>query len=124
MSARSFETTVRRQPDGAAIIDLHGDINAAAEAGLGAAYAEAEGGAPPFLVLNFGDVSYINSTGIALIVGVLAKARRARLPLLVFGLSPHYQEIFQITRLADFMSIYHDEASALAQSQQTREGMQ
>jgi anti-anti-sigma factor len=65
-------------------------------------------------VLNFTAVGYINSTGIALIVAILAKARRARLPLRVYGLSPHYQEIFQITRLADFMSICADEASALA----------
>jgi hypothetical protein len=28
-------------------------------------------------------------------------------------LSEHYQEIFRITRLADFMQMYADEASAL-----------
>ena len=117
MTGRLFEAEVRRQSGGATIIDLHGDINAAAEAGLNAAYAEAERGWPSSVALNFNDVGYINSTGIALIVGVLARARRARLPLLVFGLSSHYQEIFQITRLADFMSIYPDETSALAQQQ-------
>jgi hypothetical protein len=31
-----------------------------------------------------------------------------------FGLSPHYQEIFRITRLADFIGMVDDEASALA----------
>lgn len=116
MPAQPFEARVRRQPD-AAIIDLRGEINAAAEASLGAAYTEAEASGAPTIVLNFGDVSYINSTGIALIVGLLARARKARHRLLVFGLSPHYQEIFQITRLADFMSIFPDEASALAGSE-------
>ena len=29
------------------------------------------------------------------------------------GLSPHYQEIFAITRLADYMPVFGDEASAL-----------
>lgn len=117
MSARTFEAGVRRQPGGATIIDLHGDINATAEAALNAAYAEADAGKPPCVVLNFGDVGYINSTGIALIVGLLARARKTRVQLLVFGLSPHYQEIFQITRLADFMSIYADETTALAHLQ-------
>lgn len=117
MSARHFEAAVRRQA-GAAIIDLSGDINAAAEDALNAAYFEAQGGETRSLVLNFAAAGYINSTGIALIVGVLARARRARLPLLVYGLSPHYQEIFEITRLADFMTIYSDEASALAQQQE------
>ncbi len=112
MPAQPFEASVRRQHD-AAIIDLRGEINAAAEAGLSAAYAAAEAQNPPTIVLNFAEVSYINSTGIALIVGLLARARKARRRLLVFGLSPHYQEIFQITRLADFMTIYQDEASAL-----------
>jgi anti-anti-sigma factor len=66
------------------------------------------------VLLNFSNVEYINSTGIALIVGVLAQARKAHLSLLTYGLSEHYREIFEITRLADFMHIYPDEASALS----------
>lgn len=116
MTGKPFEANVRRPSAGAAVIDLRGDINATAETALNAAYAEAEAAAPQSLALNFSEVGYINSTGIALIVGVLAKARRGRLPLRVFGLSPHYQEIFQITRLADFMSICADEASAVAEA--------
>lgn len=115
MPAQPFAASVRHQPD-AGIIDLRGEINAAAEASLSAAYTEAEGRNPPTIVLNFGAVSYINSTGIALIVGLLARARKAKRRLLVFGLSPHYQEIFQITRLADFMTVYQDESSALSGS--------
>ena len=79
MPAKPFEASVRHQTDAlppAAVIDLHGEINVAAEARLNAAYAEAEGQNPPSIVLNFGDVSYINSTGIALIVGLLAPRAR------------------------------------------------
>ena len=79
MPAKPFEASVRSQPDAqppAAVIDLHGEINATAEAKLNAAYAEAEGQNPPSIVLNFGDVSYMNSTGIALIVGLLARGAR------------------------------------------------
>lgn len=110
---RPFSADVR-QANGAAIIDLHGEINTAAEAVLNGAYAEATAGRPDRLLLNFGDVDYINSTGIALIVGVLAQARKAHLPLVTYGLNAHYQEIFRITRLADFMGMVGDEASALA----------
>ena len=56
----------------------------------------------------------MNSTGIALIVGLLAQARKSHRRLVVCGLSEHYQEIFRITRLSDFMQIYSDEISALA----------
>jgi anti-anti-sigma regulatory factor len=45
---------------------------------------------------------------------MLAKARKSGVKLLAFGLSSHYIEIFQITRLTDFMKIYPDEVSALS----------
>jgi hypothetical protein len=31
-----------------------------------------------------------------------------------FGLTDHYREVFNITRLADFMTIYDDETAAVA----------
>ena len=110
-----LEADVRHET-GAAILDLRGVINATAEGALKAAYDEAESQDPATVVLNFSNVDYINSTGIALIVGLLARARKAHRQLLVYGLSRHYEEIFQITRLADFMTIYPSEASALQEA--------
>ena len=119
MPARKFEAAVRRVPGGdgpsaIAIIDLHGEIDLSAADTLNAAYAQASSQNPAAALLNFDDVDYINSTGIALIVGLLGKSRRADLRLMVCGLSEHYMEIFRITRLAEFMSVFPDEASALA----------
>jgi anti-anti-sigma factor len=113
MPAKTLEAQVRHQP-AVAIVDLHGEINAFAEDRLNAAYAEAESRAPDLILLNFSDVNYINSTGIALIVSLLARARKAKRRLLACGLSDHYVEIFQITRLVDFMNVFPDEKSALA----------
>jgi anti-sigma B factor antagonist len=112
MSSRTLEATVRHQA-ASAIVDLHGEINGFAEAALSAAYTEAERQFPRVIVLNFKDVDYINSTGIALIVGLLARARASHTSLRAVGLSPHYVEIFQITRLADFVQMFPDETSAL-----------
>ena len=111
--AKQLETHVRIQ-NGMAVVELLGEINSTAEAALNAAYAEAEKGSPAAVVLNFERVDYINSTGIALIVGLLAQARKSHRRLVVCGLSEHYQEIFRITRLSDFMQIFDDEPSALA----------
>ena len=110
---RPFSAAVRTA-NGATIIDLSGEINAAADAALNNAYAQAMQRRPDRLLLNFGDVDYINSTGIALIVGLLAQARKARIALVTYGLNAHYQEIFKITRLADFIGMVDDEATALA----------
>ena len=106
-------TTVRHRED-TALIDLAGDINARAESSLDAAWSEAMGLTPAAVVLNFEGAGYINSTGIALIVGLLAKARAHGVPIRAYGLTSHYREIFEITRLADFMAINPDENSALA----------
>ncbi len=103
-----------QQPE-TTIIDLSGEINAFAEDDLNTTYAEAEGFNTPVIVLNFGQVTYINSTGIALIVALLARARKTGRRLAVYGLSDHYEDIFRITRLSDFMSIYSDETTALAE---------
>jgi hypothetical protein len=44
-------------------------------------------------------------------VGLIGRARRANKHLLACGLSQHFVEIFQVTRLADFIKIYPDEIS-------------
>jgi anti-anti-sigma factor len=95
------------------VIDLVGDVNAQAEQSLDAAWQEATKGAPEAVVVNFERAGYINSTGIALIVGLLARARAHQVPIRAYGLSPHYREIFEITRLADFLAINPDEDSAV-----------
>ena len=113
MPARMLEARVRHHLPRIAVIELHGEINGFAEETLNAAYEQAEREAPEAILLNFGDVDYINSTGIALIVGLLARARASHTSLRAVGLSAHYVEIFQITRLSDYVELFPDEASAL-----------
>ena len=115
MSERYLEAEVRQVP-GAAIVDLRGEIDSFSENELNAAYAKASEGDPDVILLNFSGVHYINSTGIALIVVLLAKARASRRRLVACGLSDHYVEIFNITRLSDFMGMFPDEESALKDS--------
>ncbi|CAN5513936.1 STAS domain-containing protein [soil metagenome] len=112
MTTREIETGVRER-DGVAVIDLRGEIDRSAEAAMEAAYAEAVAREPTSIVLNFAETDYINSTGIALIVSLLARARKDRRAVTACGLSEHYREIFEITRLADFMTIVADEAAAV-----------
>jgi anti-sigma B factor antagonist len=106
------KATTRELP-GAAVIELAGEVDGSAAAVLTAAYeravsdAEANGEVST-VVLDFAAVDYINSTGIALIVSVLARARAERRKVVASGLSPHYREIFDITRLSDFIELFPD----------------
>jgi anti-anti-sigma factor len=108
----AFEANVRRS-EGVAVLELRGEIDGGADEGINTAYAEAVADNQTTVLLNFDDVSYINSTGIALIVGLLAEARKAGRDILACGLSDHYKEIFEITRIADFVTIFDDEAAAV-----------
>jgi anti-anti-sigma factor len=122
MPSRTLEARVRHHRPRIAVIELHGEINGFAEAALNDAYTKATDQQVETILLNFADVDYINSNGIALIVGLLAKARASHTRLLASGLSEHYVEIFTITRLADFMTIFPDEASAIKSSDKAATG--
>jgi len=104
MAVRDIDVAVVRRPDEASILMISGDIDADAEAALESAWHEAAAGAR-HVILDFTGTSYINSTGIALIVQLLANARARGIALTARGLSEHYRTIFEITRLADFMTI-------------------
>lgn len=96
-----------------AVLELSGELNAAADVELNDAYETAIASSPATVLLNFDNVSYINSTGIALIVGLLSEARKSDRKIMACGLSEHYKEIFEITRIADFVSIFGDEEEAI-----------
>ncbi len=104
MMASDLEYQVHQEHE-VAVIELHGDINASSEHALSAAYAAAAHDNPDAIQLDFTNVGYINSSGIALIVGLMAQARKSGRRFLAKGLSPHYQQIFQMTRLSDFMTM-------------------
>jgi anti-sigma B factor antagonist len=105
-----------RQVDALVIFDLAGEIDAFADETLDAGYAAAITRQPRCLLLNFSRVDYINSTGIALIVAILAQTRRDHLTLLACCLNEHYQEMFRITRLSDFIAVFANEESALQEA--------
>lgn len=106
MPGENFSAEVTASDSGT-VVTLQGNVNRAAKDELEAAYVRAaESGGE--IVFDFNDVEYINSTGIAVIVGVLARARSEGRDIGAVGLSSHYLEVFRITRLSDFMHIYED----------------
>jgi anti-sigma B factor antagonist len=104
---------VRRVGDSVAVVDIKGDVTAACEPVLMTAY-ETAGATTSRLVLNFGGLEYMNSGGIGMLVTLLVRANRQRQQLAAFGLSSHYREIFELTRLDEAITIYETEEAALA----------
>lgn len=105
--------SVRQAITGAAVLDIRGDMTAASEAALMAAYAEATTSGATVIVLNFSGLEYMNSSGIGLLVTLLIRANRAKQRLRACGLSEHYRQILALTRLDDAITIFASEVDAL-----------
>jgi anti-sigma B factor antagonist len=105
---------VRRVNPSVSVIDIEGDFTGYVENVLMQAYAEACGPGTRTIVLNFGGLEYMNSSGIGLLVTLLIRVRRQNQRMLAFGLNEHYQNIFEITQLTDAIGIYQTEEDALA----------
>ena len=96
----------------ASILDVQGDITSASEQTLMDAYSQAVNAKS--IILNFTGLEYMNSGGIGLLVTLLVRANRQKQKLLAFGLTDHYKEIFELTRLDEAIGIYDTEAEAVA----------
>ena len=114
MDVPAVRMDVRRAAGSVAVVDIKGEVTAACEPVLMSAYEEAGGQGAARVVLNFAGLEYMNSGGIGMLVTLLVRANRQRQQLAACGLSDHYREIFALTRLDEAITIYEDEASALA----------
>jgi anti-sigma B factor antagonist len=110
----NIQIAVRPLAPATAALDVKGEINANAEAALTEAHNQASAAGARNLLLNFSQLDYMNSSGIGLLVTLLIRARRQNQKLLACGLSDHYRQIFELTRLNEAISIYSNEAEALA----------
>ncbi|MEL7472408.1 MAG: STAS domain-containing protein [Planctomycetota bacterium] len=82
----------------------------------------AEGEAPPSVVLNFGQVSYINSSNIAQMLRVRKQLAEARGKLRICSVSDEVWSVLMITGLDKVFDFAPDPMTALASLQIEGEG--
>jgi anti-sigma B factor antagonist len=111
-AATTFD--VRELSEAARAIDIKGDMTAQSEEVLMDAYHRASGDGVKAIVLNFNGLEYMNSGGIGLLVTLLVRAQRQGQQVLAYGLSDHYRQIFELTRLDEAVGIHDTEEDALA----------
>lgn len=115
-------TAACRRVGQVAVIDIRGDVTPAAEEALSQAHTACQDAAA--VVLNLEGLAYMNSGGIGLLVTMLVRAQRQEQRLLAYGLSPHYRQIFSLTRLDDAIELFDAEDDALraagVQEEETR----
>jgi anti-sigma B factor antagonist len=111
-AATTFD--VRELAEAVRAIDIKGEVTAQSEEVLMDAYGRASGDGVKAIVLNFTGLEYMNSGGIGLLVTLLVRAQRQGQAVLAYGLSDHYRQIFELTRLDEAVHIHDSEADALA----------
>lgn len=114
MTAPNVTMAVRSPSAKVAVIDIRGEVTSQAEDVLMDAYTQATSQGPQVIILNFEGLQYMNSSGIGLLVTVLIRTQRQKQKLVAIHLSDHYQQIFELTRLNEAISIYSSEAEAMA----------
>jgi anti-sigma B factor antagonist len=114
MTKANVTMQVRRVTPQTSIVDIEGEINAFAENVLMDAYTQASRDGTRNILLNFQNLEYLNSSGIGLLVTLLIRVKRQNQRLLACGLSEHYRQIFELTRLNEAIYLYGTEDEALS----------
>ena len=114
MSKPNLTIQVRTATPTTAILDIHGEVTGFGETALMDAYTQASHRGAHTICLNFTELEYMNSSGIGLLVTLLIRIQRQKQQLMAYGLSDHYLQIFELTRLNEAIGIYDSEAAALA----------
>lgn len=64
------------------------------------------------VVLDFAGVDYINSAGLALLIGLVRRCRESGRPVGAVNLSGHYRKIFHMVGLNDYITVFDSEDAA------------
>ena len=113
MPKSNVTVSVRNVNPTTSVFDIDGEVTGFAEEVLMDAYTRASMHGAKNIALNFTDLDYMNSSGIGLLVTLLVRIQRQKQKLLAFGLSEHYQQIFELTRLNEAIGIYETEQEAV-----------
>lgn len=107
---RSFHINVRTT-EKCVILDLSGDLTKNSEEALmkSGQWEQGLNEGRAYLILNFLDVPYINSAGIALLIRLTRLGVKSGFKTFSYGVSPHYQKLFRIVGLTEYMMVYPDE---------------
>jgi anti-sigma B factor antagonist len=111
----SSEVIVNARRDGDVIvIAIRGEIDLHNSPGLRTDLLDAlQRGMPKKLILNLGEVPYMDSSAIAVLVEALQKMRKAGGKIYLTNLQPRVKGLLEIARLDTIFSVVKDETEAL-----------
>jgi anti-anti-sigma factor len=95
------------------VFDIQGDLTVVSEPFLKEAYKDANDQGTSKIILKFHQDAYINSGGIAVLIQLLAEAKKHNQQIGITGLSEHFKKIFKMVGITKFATIHHTIEEAL-----------
>ncbi|MEE8170965.1 MAG: STAS domain-containing protein [Phycisphaerae bacterium] len=95
-----------RDLDGARVSSVLGEIDMQHAPALREALSDVVATRPRRLILDMGDVQYIDSTGLGTLVYFLRKINAYQGKMVLTGMSPAVRGVFEITKLINVFSIH------------------
>lgn len=107
------EFQVKLELDGpVATLSMQGDLTHASESRIQVAYEKATRAKAKYIFFDFQKVVYINSAGMSVIISLLNRAQAAEQELRAYGLSPHFQKIFEMVGLLKYIPHFENAEAA------------
>jgi anti-sigma B factor antagonist len=107
-------TIASREVDGVTVLDLSGRITLGeGSVQLRDAIRDMIGKGQKKILLNLGDVNYIDSSGLGELVGAYTTSKNQGAALKLLKLTKKVHDLLQLTKLYTVFDIYDDEASAI-----------
>ena len=95
------------------ILNIKGDVTAITGETIEDAYQKVSTAGARKILLYFDKEGYINSGGIAILIGIASESRKKEQKIRITGLSPHFQKIFDMVGLTKYTDIFATEELAL-----------
>lgn len=108
---RNFSAELQTMNNGY-IIHMEGVFDAEAESSISELYQQINIEDGKNIVLNFHDVNRVNSTGIAILLNIVSESKEKGQQIVFCNLSTHFNRIFDIVGLTQFVEIVPDIESA------------
>ncbi len=109
---KDIEISISNKND-VSIITIKGDVTAITGEAIEKAYQKVSEDGAKKILLCFSKESYINSGGIAILIGMAAESREKGQTIRITGLSDHFQKIFHMVGLTKYTEIFPSEELAL-----------
>jgi anti-sigma B factor antagonist len=104
-----------KHEDRAVVLELGGEIDMKCSAKVKNEFKKIFRDKPPVIVVDMTEVKFMDSSGLATLVGVLKWCRLNGSELRLAGLAKGVRSIFDICRLESIFQIYDSRAEALSQ---------